>query len=92
MDGKICQNIKPFTPTHIPSSVQPSTWGRLEDEATNSLYTFCYVLIALKSFLWAKQNLCNCFKNCYFFILTASKNIETQKIKFEVGFSDKDCI
>ena len=31
MDGKICQNIKPPTPTHIPSSVQLSTWGRLED-------------------------------------------------------------
>ena len=29
--GKICQNIKPPTPTHIPSSVQLSTWGRLED-------------------------------------------------------------
>ena len=27
MDGKICQNIKPPTPTHIPSSVQLSTWG-----------------------------------------------------------------
>ena len=31
MDGKICQNMKPPTPTHIPSSVQFSTWGRLED-------------------------------------------------------------
>ena len=31
VDGKICQNIKPLTPTHIPSSVQVSTWGRLED-------------------------------------------------------------
>ena len=31
MDGKIFRNIKPPTPTHIPSSVQLSTWGRLED-------------------------------------------------------------
>ena len=31
MDGKICQNIKPPAPTHIPSSTQLSTWGRLED-------------------------------------------------------------
>ena len=31
MDGKICQNIKPLPPTNIPSSVQLSTWGRLED-------------------------------------------------------------
>ena len=30
MDGKICQNIKPPTPRHIPSSVQLSTSGRLE--------------------------------------------------------------
>ena len=29
MDGKICQNIK--LPTIIPSSVQLSTQGRLED-------------------------------------------------------------
>ena len=29
MDGKICQKIK--FPTTIPSSVQLSTWGRLED-------------------------------------------------------------
>ena len=56
-DIKICQNIKPPTPTHIPSSVPLSTWGRLEDSATNSFYTFCYMLIVLKSFLWAKQNL-----------------------------------
>ena len=27
-----------------------------------------------------------------FFILTASEKIEIQKIKFEVGFSYKDCI
>ena len=31
MDGKICQNIKPPTSTLIPSSLQLSTWGRLED-------------------------------------------------------------
>ena len=41
MDGQICQNIKPPTPTHIPSSVQLSTWERLENQATNSFYTFC---------------------------------------------------
>ena len=27
-----------------------------------------------------------------FFILTASRNIKTQKVKFEVGFSYDDCI
>ena len=27
MDGKIYQNIKPPTPTHIPSSVQLTTWA-----------------------------------------------------------------
>ena len=48
MDGKICQNIKPSTPTHIPALVQLSTWGRLEDEATNSFHTFCYMLIENK--------------------------------------------
>ena len=31
MDGKICQNIQLPTPTQIPSSIQLSTWGRLED-------------------------------------------------------------
>ena len=31
MNGKICQNIKPATPTHILSSVQLGTWGKLED-------------------------------------------------------------
>ena len=31
MDGKICQDIKTPTPTHIPSSVRLSTWRRLED-------------------------------------------------------------
>ena len=34
MDDKIYQNIKPPTSkhkTHIPSSVQLSTWGRLEE-------------------------------------------------------------
>ena len=31
MDDKIGQNINPLTPTHVPSSVQLSTWGRLED-------------------------------------------------------------
>ena len=60
MDGKICQNIKPPTPTHIPSSVQLSTWGRLEDYATNNFYTFCYMLIVLKSFFVSKTKF-NCF-------------------------------
>ena len=31
MGGTICQNIKCSTLTHIPSSVQLNTWGRLED-------------------------------------------------------------
>ena len=51
MDCKICQNVKPPTPTHIPSSVQLSTWGRLEDQATYGFYTFCYMLVySLKKF------------------------------------------
>ena len=50
MDGKIGQNIKPPTPTHIASSVQLSTWGKLQDQATNSFYAFCYMLIVLKNF------------------------------------------
>ena len=49
------------------------------------------MLIVLKSFLWAKQNL-TVLKNVHFFIVAASKNIKIQKIKFEVGFSYKDCI
>ena len=92
MYDKVCPNIKTPTPTHIPSSVQLSTWGRLGDSATNSFYTFCYMLIVLKSFLWAKQYLTVLKKCSFFFILSASKNIKTQKIKFEVGFSDKDSI
>ena len=91
MDGKICQDIKTPTPTHIPSSVRLSTWRRLEHQATNSFYTFCYMLIVLKRFLWVKQNL-TVLKNAHFFIITASKNIKTQKIKFEIGFSYKDYI
>ena len=66
MDDKVRQNIKSPTPTHISSSVQLSTWGRLGDSATNSFYTFCYMLIVLKSFLWAKQNL-TVLKKCPFF-------------------------
>ena len=31
-------------------------------------------------------------KNIHLFILTASKNIKIQKIKFQVAFSYKDCI
>ena len=41
MDSKICQNIKPPTPTQI-------LWGRLEDENTNSFYKcpfFSYSLL-----------------------------------------------
>ena len=66
MDSKICQNIKPPTLTHIPFSVQLSTWGRLEDLARNSFYTFCYMLIVLKSLLASKTKF-NCFKKMYIF-------------------------
>ena len=35
----------------------------------------------------------DCFeKMSIFFMLTASKNIKIQKIKFDFGFSYKDCI
>ena len=91
MDGNICQKIKRPTPTHILSLVKLNTWGRLEDQATNNFYTFCYMLIVLKSFLWAKQNL-TVLKNVHFSILAASKNTRTQKIKFEVGSSYEDYI
>ena len=75
MDGKVCQNIKPPTPTYISYSVQLSTWGRLEDEATYGFYTFCYMLVVLKSFL--NKTKFNCFKKMsVFFILIASKNIK----------------
>ena len=66
MDSKICQNIKPPTLTHIPFSVQLSTWGRLEDQARNSFYTFCYMLIVLKCLLASKTKF-NCFKKMYIF-------------------------
>ena len=51
MDGKVCQKVKPPTPTKFLSSVQLSTWGRLKDRLQRDFYTFCYMLIALKSFL-----------------------------------------
>ena len=66
MDGKICQNIKHPTHTNIPSSVQLSTWGRLDDQATNSFYTFCYILIVLKRFFVSKAKF-NCFEKMSIF-------------------------
>ena len=54
------------------------------------LYFLLYVN-SLKKFFVSKTKF-NCFKNVNFFILTASKNIKIQKIKFEVGFSYKDFI
>ena len=69
MDGKICQNIKPLTPRRIPSSVQLSTWGRLEDKATKFLH-FLFMLTILKSFL--NKTKFKCFnKISIVFILTA---------------------
>ena len=91
MYDKVCPNMKTPTPTHIPSSVQLSTWGRLGDSATNSFYTFCYMLIVLKSFLWAKQNL-TVFEKCPFFHTQLLPKILKLHIKFEVVFSYKDCI
>ena len=82
MDGKICQNIKPPTPTHIPSLVQLSTWGRL---GYKQFFNFLLYVNSFKKIFVSN-------KNVHFFIFTASKNIETHKIKFEVGFSYKDCI
>ena len=67
-DGKTCQNIKPPTPTQILSSVQLNTWGtwgKLEDQAANSFYTFCYMLIVLKRFL--SKTKFNCFKKMSIF-------------------------
>ena len=43
------------------------------------------MLIVLQSFLNEKK--LTVLKNVIFFILTASKNIKIQKVKFEVGFS-----
>ena len=49
------------------------------------------MLIVLKIYLSKRKF--NCFKKMsIFFMLTASKKIKIQKIKFEVGFSYKDCI
>ena len=56
MDGKICQNIKPPTPTLIPSSAQLSTWGirRL------GYKQFLYFLLYVKFFV--SKTKFNCFK------------------------------
>ena len=52
---------------------------------------FFYMSIVLKSVL--NKNKIYLFKKIYsFFILTASKSIKIQKVKFEVGFSYEDCI
>ena len=52
---------------------------------------YIYINIVLKSFL--SKTKFNCIKKmAIFFILTGSKNIKIQKIKFEVGFSYKDWI
>ena len=49
------------------------------------------MLIASKSFL--NKTKFNYFKKIsVFFILTASKNIKIQKVKFKIGFSYKGCI
>ena len=49
-----------------------------------------HMLIVLERFLNEKK--LTVLKNVIFFILTASKNVKIQKVKFEVGFSYKDCI
>ena len=52
---------------------------------------FFYMLIVLKRFLEKRKF--NCFKkNVHFFILSPSKSIKIQKVTFEVGFSDEDCL
>ena len=55
------------------------------------LYFFLYAN-SLKKFFASKTKF-NCFKKMsIFFMITAPKNIKIQKIKFDVGFSYKDCI
>ena len=64
---------------------------RLEDYSTYGSYTFCYMLIVLKSYF--NKTKFNCFNFFFhFFILTAYKNIKIPNASFEVGFSYKDCI
>ena len=49
------------------------------------------MLIVLKSFL--NKTKFKYFKKMFiFFILTPFKNVKIEEIKFEVGFSYKDCI
>ena len=68
-------------PTHIPSSVQLSTWERLN---------YIHMIFTLNIFL--NQPKFNCFKKCgIFFILITSTNIKIRKTKFEDGCSYKYC-
>ena len=84
MDGKICQNIKPLTPRRIPSSVQLSTWGRLEDKATKFLH-FLFMLTILKSFL--NKTKFKCFnKISIVFISLLSKMLKFRRSSLRLVF------
>ena len=86
MDGKICQKIKPLhsflsTTKHL---------GKIRRLGYKQFLYFLLYVNSLKKFFVSKTKF-NCLKKMSI-ILTASKNIKTLKIKFEVGFSYKDCI
>ena len=89
MDGKICQNIK--LPTTILSSVQRKIPIRLEDYGTYGFYTFCYMLLILKSFF--NETKFNCFNKISIF----SYSLLPKILKFGLSnlrlvFSYNDCI
>ena len=50
MDGKICQNIKPPTSTHILFSVQLTTWGKDQKIRLQTIFIFLLYVNILKIF------------------------------------------
>ena len=85
------QLLHTFLPTKQLGKIRTKQLGKIRRSGYKQiLYSLLYVN-SLKKFLGTKTKL-TVVKNVHFFILTASKNIKTQKIKFEVGFCYKDCI
>ena len=66
MDSKICQNIKPPTLTHIPFSVQLSTWGKIRRLGQKQFLYFLLYVNSLKKFFVSKTKF-NCFKKMSIF-------------------------
>ena len=76
MDGKICQNIKPPTPAHSFHSTTKHL-GKIRRLGYKQFLYFLLYVSSLKKLFVSKTKF-----NC-----CCSKNIKTQKIKF-----DQDCI